>query len=215
VQVGERISAESRAMVRAAYAALSRLATPALLDMTPAYTTVLLTFDPLLIEDRDAVRARIEEALRELPVGEPASGRLVEIPVCYGEEFGPDLVDVARLHGLAPAAVVALHSGAEYQVEFIGFSPGFPYLSGLPERLATPRLDTPRARVPAGSVGIGGEQTGIYPQATPGGWRIIGRTPRRLFDASREEPALLRWGDRVRLRPVSVEEFRTLEGGGG
>jgi KipI family sensor histidine kinase inhibitor len=123
----------------------------------------------------------------------------VEIPVAYGGANGPDLDAVAELTGHTPDEVVAMHSGAEYLVYFLGFSPGFPYLGGLPESIAAPRLETPRRRVPAGSVAIGGQQTGVYPIASPGGWRIIGRTPLRLFDPGADPPVLLRMGDHVRF----------------
>ncbi len=131
----------------------------------------------------------------------------VVIPVMYGGEGGPDLLDVARATGLAPAEVVTHHAAASYQVGAIGFSPGFAFLIGLPPALTTPRRTTPRTRVPAGSVGIGGAQTGIYSLPTPGGWNLIGQTTVRLFDPEREPPSLLRAGDRVRFEPVSADQF--------
>ncbi len=130
------------------------------------------------------------------------AGRTVEIPVVYGGESGPDLEDVARYAGMAPERVVELHASAQYLVYFLGFSPGFPYLGGLPAALAVPRLEAPRTRVPAGSVAIGGGQTGIYPVESPGGWRIIGRTPLLMFDSRQDPPALLAMGDRLRFVPV-------------
>ncbi len=130
-----------------------------------------------------------------------AESRLVEIPVRYGGEFGPDLADVARHTGLTPERVVEMHAAAEYLVYFLGFAPGFAYLGGLPPELATPRLSAPRKRVPAGSVAIGGNQTGVYPIESPGGWRIIGHTDAKLFDPNAAEPVLLRMGDRLRFVP--------------
>jgi KipI family sensor histidine kinase inhibitor len=127
--------------------------------------------------------------------------RVVEMPVCYGGEFGPDLASVAEHANLTPNQVVELHASASYLVYFLGFSPGFPYLGGLPEKLTTPRLPAPRKRVAAGSVAIGGSQAGIYPIDSPGGWRIIGRTSLRLFDAEARPPALLRAGDNIRFVP--------------
>ena len=132
-----------------------------------------------------------------------AESRLVEIPVRYGGEFGPDLPDVARHTGLTPERVIEMHAAAEYLVYFLGFAPGFAYLGGLPPELATPRLSAPRKRVPAGSVAIGGNQTGVYPIESPGGWRIIGHTDAKLFDPSAAEPVLLRMGDRLRFVPES------------
>ena len=131
--------------------------------------------------------------------------RTVEIPVSYGGEYGPDLNDVAALHGLSAHDVVRLHSEAVYTVYFLGFVPGFAYMGGLPEALATPRLPAPRKRVEAGSVGIGGGQTGVYPFPTPGGWRLIGRTPLPMFQAGRENMSLLEIGDQVRFRPTQEE----------
>jgi antagonist of KipI len=139
----------------------------------------------------------------------------MEIPVCYGGEFGPDLEAVAAHAGISADEVVALHRDAEYRVQAIGFVPGFAYLGGLPKKIETPRRTTPRAAVPAGAVGIGGNQTGIYPLATPGGWNLIGQTPRRLFDAARAEPAMLRAGDRVKFQAITAGEFARMEGENG
>jgi inhibitor of KinA len=135
----------------------------------------------------------------------------VEIPVCYGGEYGPDLEEVAALRGIDTEQVVRLHSSAAYQVYFLGFVPGFAYLGELPDELVTPRLATPRKKVPAGSVGITGNQTGVYPFATPGGWRLLGRTPVAMFRAEREGLSLLSIGDRVRFMPISRERFAEME----
>jgi inhibitor of KinA len=149
----------------------------------------------------------LRERLGGLDVEELDVPRLVEIPVCYGGELGPDLDDVARAHGLTPDEVVALHTEAEYLVYMIGFMPGFAYLGGLPAQIATPRRKTPRTAVPAGTVGIGGQQTGVYPLVSPGGWNLIGRTPVKIFDITRAEPTLLLTGDRVRFRAILRAEF--------
>ena len=129
---------------------------------------------------------------------------MIEVPVCYDEDFAPDLETVAQHCGLEPNEVVARHAAARYGVRCVGFTPGFPFLGGLPAKLATPRRKSPRPAVPAGSVGIGGAQTGIYPLRSPGGWNIIGRTPLRLFDVTREPAALLRAGDRVRFVSIGT-----------
>lgn len=147
----------------------------------------------------DAIE-RLQRWWEESEALEPES-RYIEIPVVYGTAAGPDLGEVARHAGLTEKQVVELHSSIDYVVWFLGFQPGFPYLGGLPEQLATPRRDEPRLQVPAGSVGIGGAQTGIYPLATPGGWQLIGHTPLPLFDPDRNEPVLLRPGDTVRFIP--------------
>lgn len=147
----------------------------------------------------DAIE-RLQRWWEESEALEPES-RFIEIPVVYGKEAGPDLGEVARHAGLSEKQVVELHASVDYVVWFLGFQPGFPYLGGLPEQLHTPRRGEPRLQVPAGSVGIGGQQTGIYPLASPGGWQLIGLTPLALFDAHREEPVLLRPGDTVRFVP--------------
>ena len=197
VSFGAEISLENHHQVRRLMEALA--ARPSgIWNLHPAFASVLIDFDPRRYGHRDVealVRARLERLSEEV-VAEP---RIVEIPVRYGGEFGPDLDDVARHTGLTAAQVIERHSAAEYLVYFLGFSPGFPYLGGLPAELATPRLPTPRPRIPAGSVAIGGSQAGIYPSDSPGGWRIIGRTALRLFDAAADPPALLRTGDLVRF----------------
>ncbi len=185
----------------------------------PAYTTVTVIFDPATVVAAASLAGttayervyrylvRVESAQRDAPP--PATRAPVTIPVCYGGAFGPDLEAVADHHGLTAQAVLELHCAATYQVHFIGFTPGFAYLGGLSDRLATPRKADPRGRVPAGSVGIAGTQTGIYPLDTPGGWQLIGRTPWRLFDPDRASPALLNAGDRVVFRPIPPDRFAT------
>lgn len=197
VSFGNRISLDLHREVLRLVRAFEKLPL-GILNLHPAYSSVLIDFDP-----RRSTHAEVEEMVRariELAAGAPLDpSRQVEIPVRYGGEYGPDLEEVARQTGLSPAEVIRLHAGADYLVYFLGFSPGFPYLGGLPAELATPRLPEPRKKVPAGSVAIGGSQTGVYPMETPGGWRIIGRTTLRLFDADANPPALLRAGDRVRF----------------
>ena len=196
---------------------LERASIPAVHEITNAFTTVCLFYDPARVGGGGAsmfafIEEHIRSALSEAPddvstaTAEPA---VHDIPVCYEAEFALDLVDVARHCGIAVDEVVRLHSSAEYRVACVGFTPGFPYLSGLPPQLATPRRATPRTTLPAGSVAIGGTQTGIYPMSSPGGWQIIGRTPWRLFDAAGASPALLGAGDRVRFHSISAGEFRT------
>jgi KipI family sensor histidine kinase inhibitor len=173
-----------------------------ILNLHPAYTSVLVDFDPRLRSHAQVealVRASLASPADQAPPPEP---RRVEIPVCYGGECGPDLTEVARHTGLTEERVVELHSAAEYLVYFVGFATCFPYLGGLQSQLATPRLAAPRKHVPEGSVAIGGAQSGIYPLASPGGWRLIGRTHLKLFDPSASPPPLLRMGDRVRFVPI-------------
>ena len=200
VSFGDEISMDAHREVRALVTAL-RESSAGILNLHPAFASVLIDFDPRRISHRQ-MEALVRERMAAPPEAAACETRTVEVPVSYGGECGPDLEAVARHTGLTPARVVELHASASYLVYFLGFSPGFPYLGGLPVELATPRLATPRKRVPAGSVAIGGSQTGIYPMESPGGWRIIGRTTLPLFDPEADPPALLRMGDHVRFTPI-------------
>lgn len=212
VRLGDRISDEVFHRVRAAVERL-RGAHPAIGDIVAGFTTVTVHYEPRGVRDPSGelphvlLARSIEERLAQLDAAPPVEDRTVELPVCYSGELAPDLEEVARQARLSQDDVVGLHTAALYTVQMIGFTPGFPYLAGLDPRLATPRRAEPRLRVPAGSVGIGGEQTGIYPLTTPGGWNIIGATPRSLFDSTRDPPALLRIGDRVRFVAISHDEY--------
>ena len=179
-------------------------------NLHPAYSSLLVKFDPLKLrheELQDILRGFLER-MEKVKLPEP---RRMEIPVCYGGEFGPDLNDVAELHRLTPQRVIDLHASFTYVVYFLGFVPGFAYLGELPPELATPRLPTPRRSVPAGSVGIAGRQTGVYPISTPGGWRLLGRTPVAMFRPGKAVMSLLAIGDRVQFAPISPQEFAKLE----
>jgi inhibitor of KinA len=182
-------------------------------DVVPAYATVTTFYDPVQFAeapgDAYAEVCSFLESCSERAAAPAPAPRRFEIPVCYGGDLGPDLARVAELCGLSAQEAAALHGGAEYLVHAIGFTPGFPYLGGLPERLRTPRRATPRAHVPAGSVAIGGSQTGVYPVDSPGGWQIIGRTPMALFRPREEPVALLRPGDRVTFRAIPAREFES------
>jgi inhibitor of KinA len=212
VEVAEKIGDDALLHVQALVRELGKNPLPGMIEVVPASTTVAVFYDPAKIESLDALRNELVARVpRTLPRGDKSPAREMVIPVCYGGEYGPDLAEVAAHAGLDERATVALHSGARYRVHAVGFAPGFPYLAGLPEKLHAPRRATPRTRVPAGSVGIGGAQTGVYPVATPGGWQLIGRTPLSLFLPENErEPAWLQPGDRVRFQPISPEEFAAL-----
>lgn len=176
------------------------------LNIHPAYSSILVTFDPCRATFQ-TVEAWIRPLLTEENHPDRPPARTIEIPVCYDPEFGPDLEEVAAENRLSREEAIEIHTGGEYVVYFIGFTPGFPYLGGMSGRIAAARLATPRTRVPAGSVAIGGSQTGIYPISTPGGWRLIGRTPVRLFTPEQDPPSLLAIGDGVRFHPISRGEF--------
>lgn len=190
---------------------------PGVRECVPAFCSLTVHYDPIAATavERGALAFDVLRESIEAIVGdtEPASKvqrPAVEIPVCYGGNFGEDLVALALGRGLSADEFIAIHCAATYFVGMIGFLPGFPYLGGLDERLVTPRRATPRTEVPAGSVAIGGNQTGIYPIASPGGWHLIGRTPTRLFDLRRDPSSLLRVGDRVRFVAIAPETFAEL-----
>lgn len=169
--------------------------------VVPGYTTLLVEYDPEMSSE-EALSEQIRRALELQTDAEQEPARVVEIPVHYGGAFGPDLEFVARHNGLSPKDVIQIHTSGLYQVFMIGFAPGFPYLGIVEDSIAAPRLESPRKRVPAGSIGIAGRQTGIYPRESPGGWRLIGRTDVKLFDPLSEPPVLLRAGDSVRFVAV-------------
>jgi inhibitor of KinA len=211
IRVGDRIDERTHRLVRAACARLDRSPPPGFLEYVPGYTSVAVHYDPTGTTGPPIPFQSMAGALRVLleGVGEsplPAA-RLVEVPVCYGGNLGPDLEEVAARVGMPTEEVVAVHTSGEYLVHMLGFVPGFAYLGGLDERLAVPRRSTPRPVVPASSVGIGGRQTGIYPIACPGGWHLIGRTPLELFRPEESVPVLLRMGDRVRFLEITRAEY--------
>lgn len=205
-----------------AFQQLRTAAIPGVIELAPSYTNVAVFFDPITvtktIETSDKLFDWLMTRIRAAVAGGADPGRktrsasrTVEIPVCYDPEFALDLDHVAQTAELSPNEVIRLHSAAEYRVACIGFVPGFPFLTGLPKKLATPRRDLPRKEIPPGSVGIGGAQTGIYPLRSPGGWNLIGRTPLRLFDPERNPPVLLRAGEPVRFRKITRVEFESLK----
>ncbi len=187
---------------------LRATADPRIRNLHPAYASLLVDFDPLRMTHEEATG--LIDSLASAAAAGARKHRAVEIPVCYDLEFGPDLPTVAAQSGLSVEEVIAAHLSAEYCVYFLGFSPGFGYLGGLPPQLATPRLATPRKVVPAGSVGIAGDQTGVYPVDSPGGWQIIGRTPLLMFQFDAQNPTRLEPGDSVRFRAITRDEFDLL-----
>jgi KipI family sensor histidine kinase inhibitor len=211
---GRAPDAAINACVHSIAARLRRQAPPWLRDLVPAYAALAVFFDDEAIDADDArgwIAARLDRAApdrTQLDQTQPdpaiTQAQTIDIPIVYGGEYGEDLATAAAELGIAASELIARHGAASYTVAMIGFAPGFPYLLGLDPALSLPRLATPRTHVPAGSVAIGGAQTGIYPRASPGGWRLIGRTPLRLFDPTRDPPSLLAPGDRVRFRRIDA-----------
>jgi inhibitor of KinA len=210
VYFGQEISRRAHERVRKLLLLLEAEPLAGVRNLHPAYCSLLIKFDAVQLRHEEMV-SRLQRYVERMKTAALPEPRLVEIPVCYGGEFGPDLEEVGALHGLTPKQVIELHSSTTYLVYFLGFAPGFAYLGELPDALVTPRLGTPRKRVPAGSVGIAGNQTGVYPFATPGGWRLLGRTPLAMFRADRAGLSLVATGDHVRFVPISAETFAATE----
>lgn len=209
VECGDKISPRVNGLVLALEAALQAARIQGITETVPAYRSLLVYYDPCVI-GYSQIERQIRQLSENLNAAQAASGRVVRIPVCYGGAYGKDLADVAKHTGLKAEDVVRLHSAETYLIYMLGFLPGFAYLGGMNPKLATPRLDTPRKTIPAGSVAIGGQQTGVYPMPSPGGWRLIGRTPVRPYDPRRAEPFLYRAGDSIVFEPVSEEEFERI-----
>lgn len=213
IEAGTGSPTEIRGRVHDLSAQLIAAALEGVTDIVPGMATVGVHYDPARVSrelgelPHSALTRAVERSLAEAATVRAPAGRRVEIPVCYDPTVAPDLLDVARHAGLTPEEAVGLHAEGTYVVHMIGFLPGFPYLDGLDPRLTIRRRATPRTKVPAGSVAIGGQYTGIYPLESPGGWQVIGRTSARLFDAEQNPPALLRPGDEVRFRRVSLREL--------
>jgi len=208
LQVGESIDAEANTRIIALAAELEARALPGVREIVPTYRSLLVQYDPGEVRGADLERHLL--AAFEHPARAGAEGRLWTVPCLYGGEVGQDLEDLAALKGLSPDEVAALHFGAVYRIYMIGFAPGFAYLGGLPEKLHTPRLAKPRQYIPAGAIGIGGQQGNINSVAGPSGWRYIGWTPVRSFDPVRPEPFLFRAGDRIRFRAIRADEANSL-----
>lgn len=209
VEIGDAIHPEINRKIRGLALALEAKQIRGVREYIPTYRSLLVQYNPAeilfnaLIEQIKQVESQLEGAALPEP-------KIVEIPVMYGGEFGPDLEFVAKHNNLSQEEVIALHTGRDYLVYMLGFTPGFCYLGGMSKRLETPRLGTPRTRIPAGSVGIAGKQTGIYPIDSPGGWQLIGRTPLCLFDPTRDPVVLIEAGDYVRFTQIDGQEYKRL-----
>lgn len=211
IRLGERIDEATHRRVAAVSAHLATHSFPGMIEQVPAFTTIAVYYEPLRVAGVESAFARASALVSELLVGVPdqplSESEPVEIPVCYGGDLGPDLDFVAEHAKISLDDVVKIHAAGDYRVYMIGFAPGFPFLGGLDERISAPRRSSPRLAVPAGSVAIGGKQTGVYPIETPGGWQIIGRTRLPLFRPDLSPPTLLQMDGRVRFRAISRAEF--------
>jgi len=206
VEFGDEISPKLNRRVRNLKLAIEKQRIPGIIESVPTYRSLLIYFEPLQVHPKELreILFRLSQQPLESELSKP---RLIEIPTVYGGEYGPDLEFVASHNKLSVNEVIQIHTGTPYLIYMIGFLPGFPYLGGMSAKIAAPRLDTPRTRIPAGSVGIAGTQTGIYPAESPGGWRLIGRTPLNVFDPTRQPPALFQAGDYLKFVSVTPYEF--------
>lgn len=210
LEFASSISAETSTKIRLAAEGLRADPIKGVIELVPTFCSLMVVYDPCVITF-DELAAKVRGKLRNLTAESTAVKRIVEIPVCYGGEFGPDIATVAEHANMSEDEVVRVHSGHDYLIDMLGFLPGFAYLGGLDERLHTPRLATPRTRLEAGSVGIGGAQTGVYPLPSPGGWQIIGRTPVRPYDPDRTPPILYLAGDYLRFVPITPSEYQSID----
>jgi inhibitor of KinA len=213
LEFGDDINEDTHRLIHSVCSFLDEYSFDGFVEYVPAFTTVTIFYDTI-VSDYPTTETLLQEMLEEIMDmdTEDIAAQVIEIPVLYGGDEGPDLAVVAEHSGLTEAEVIAIHSSGDYLVHMIGFAPGFPYLGGLDARISAPRRQEPRTKVLAGSVGIAGLQTGVYPMETPGGWQIIGQTPLALFDVTRQSPALLKGGDKVRFIAIDALEFALLKG---
>ena len=209
VEFGNEISEAVNKKVRNLYLAIHKSQISGIYEMIPTYRSLLIQYNPIEIEVNKLIEilVEIENSLDSIDLPKP---RIIEIPTIYGGEFGEDLKFVSEHSGMSENEVIKIHSSVDYRIYMLGFSPGFPYLGGMSEKIETPRLKTPRTKIPAGSVGIAGKQTGIYPMESPGGWQLIGRTPLKLYNPKSETPIILQAGDYIRFVPIEKAEYKNI-----
>jgi inhibitor of KinA len=221
IELGQEINLETQQNVQLISSFLDKNSEDWMVEYIPAFTSVTLFYDPVKVINQASkihtlpyviVCSKLKSLLTRIHAVKENNQRVVEIPVCYGGNLGPDLLFVAEHNGLTPEEVIHIHSSGDYIVYMIGFAPGFPYIGGMSEKIATPRRDTPRLKIPPKTVGIAGKQTGVYPIETPGGWQLVGRTPVELFLPDEEPPTLLRAGDKIQFKPITYEEYLELGG---
>ncbi|WP_279326821.1 5-oxoprolinase subunit PxpB [Bacillus litorisediminis] len=218
IELGDDIQLDTHHKVQMISSFLDHQSIEWMVEYIPAFTTVTIFYDPMKIIDQtnhlspyQVVCDSISNWFTHLKMDDSIPSRVVEIPVCYGGEFGPDLEFVAKHNGLTIDEVITIHASGDYIVYMIGFAPGFPYIGGMSEKILAPRRQSPRLKIPAGTVGIAGKQTGVYPIETPGGWQLIGKTPLKLFRPQDNPPSLLKAGDKIRFIPISCSEYKELE----
>jgi inhibitor of KinA len=214
ISFGNTIDPEINARVLSAFHQLKEKSIPFIKDLVPAYASLSVLYDVAAIRHRahtssafNFMKEKLETVLESFTESVPVSTRTITIPVCYDVSLAQDLESLARQKALSTDELIRIHTGTTYRVYMLGFLPGFPYMGTVPEQIAAPRKTQPALRIPAGSIGIAGLQTGIYPFESPGGWNIIGRTPINMFDTNREQPTYLQPGDEVKFIPITLDEW--------
>ena len=210
IEFGKEINPETNRKITALVQLMREQHIEGIVDVIPAFCSLLINYDPRVLSYEE-LKERMEYLLKMETKTEATRKRIFEIPVCYGGEYGPDIENIAEHAGLSVEEVIKIHSSKDYLIYMLGFLPGFTYLGGLDERIHTPRLASPRLKIRAGSVGIGGSQTGIYPLDSPGGWQLMGMTPVRTYDPERQTPILVEAGDYIRFIPIDEEEFLRIQ----
>lgn len=226
IELGEEIKANTQKNIQVIASHLEKHPFPGMVEYTPAYTTLTIFYDVMKVQfykeaqqistntsPYQLVKSWVEQLIAKVSEKQETSSRFMEIPVCYGADYGLDLGIVAEHNGMTEDEVINIHSSRDYLVYMIGFAPGFPYIGGMSEQIATPRKESPRLTIPKGSVGIAGMQTGVYPIETPGGWQLIGKTPIEFFRPEDPSPSLLQPGDTIRFYPISKQEYQNWEDG--
>lgn len=214
VEFSKNISEETNKKIRFLAAKIESEKVKGIRECVPTFCSLTVYFDPL-VTTRKKTEKNILKIINSYKEGSEGKRRVFLIPVCYENEYAPDMDDVCELTGLSKQEIIDIHSKTDYLIYMLGFLPGFPYLGGMDERIEAPRLDSPRTTIPVGAVGIGGKQTGIYPLASPGGWRLIGRTPVKVYDSERENPIVYKAGDYIRFYPIDEDEFQRIAESGG
>ncbi|RXI41781.1 allophanate hydrolase [Clostridium tetani] len=210
IEYGNEISEDISSKVRSMMVALETNKIDGIVEIVPTYRSLMVHYNPLIIGYDDLVNKlkSLENKLEDISLPEP---EVIEIPTVYGGEYGPDIENVAKHNKITVEEVIKIHSSKEYLIYMLGFTPGFPYLGGMDEKIATPRLKSPRTKINKGSVGIAGSQTGIYPIDSPGGWQLIGKTPLKLYEPNREVPILLKAGNYIKFIPIFEGEYKSIE----